>query len=184
MVTYARQETIAGIEEFSSLFQRVFSESEDPEEGQLIAQLVEQMLSTVAADDLLVFVVRELDELVGAIFFSRMTFNPPVEAFILSPVAVSSDRHGQGIGQSLINFGLDYLRENGVELAFTYGDPDYYGRVGFQQIEESLIKAPVAMTQPHGWLCQSLSEKEEGNELTPIESRPVCVAPLNNPDYW
>ena len=46
--------------------------------------------------------------------------------FLLSPVAISSDQQGLGIGTQLINLGLLSLRESGVDIAVTYGDPEYY----------------------------------------------------------
>jgi len=60
-----------------------------------------------------------------------LTFESEVNAFLLGPVAIHTSYQGKGIGQKLINFGLNTLKENGVELAFTYGDPNFYSKVGF-----------------------------------------------------
>ena len=109
-----------------------------------------------------------------------MTFDNGVNAFLLSPVAVETERHGEGIGQGLINFGLEILKENGVELAFTYGDPNYYSKVGFKQITEELIKAPLKLTYPEGWLGQSLVD----DEMTAITGDSHYVEAMNKPEIW
>jgi predicted N-acetyltransferase YhbS len=56
-----------------------------------------------------------------------------MDAYILSPVAVHTDHQGQGVGQQLINFGIQHLKEDGVTLIFTYGDPEFYKKLAFTQ---------------------------------------------------
>ena len=85
-----------------------------------------------------------------------------------------------GIGQKLINFGINYLKDNGVGLVFTYGDPNFYKKVGFKPISEKVVKAPLKLKYPAGWLCQSLV----GNEIEPIAGNSYCVDALNHPEYW
>jgi len=100
--------------------------------------------------------------------------------FILSPVAVKTDQQGKGIGQKLLKHGLDEIRNNGVQVAMTYGDPNYYSKVGFQQISEDFAQAPFKLTYPEGWLAQSLT----GQSLEPILGASSCVAALNDPSIW
>ena len=76
--------------------------------------------------------------------------------------------------------GIDYLTVAGVKLVFTYGDANFYSKVGFKCITENVAQAPLKMTQPEGWLGQSLS----GDEITLIPGNSNCVAALNNPVYW
>ena len=80
----------------------------------------------------------------------------------------------------MIKFGINHLKEKGVELAFTYGDPNYYSKVGFRCISEALAKAPLKLTQPEGWLCQSL----HGDTIQPIAGISHCVKALDKPEYW
>lgn len=43
---------------------------------------------------------------------------------MLAPVAVKKKEHqGKGVGQALINFGLQELINRSVASAITYGDP-------------------------------------------------------------
>ena len=166
--------------EITQLFDKVFSESEGTSEGTLVSSLVIDLIDTTNEQDIFGFVARDDKRIIGSIFFSRLSFSNLVQAFILSPVAVDTNYQGQGIGQRLINFGIEQLKDNGVQLLFTYGDPEFYSKVGFQCISEDVIKAPLELSQPEGWLCQSLV----GDEITPIAERPRCVAALNKPELW
>ena len=167
-------------EEIEKLFTKVFSESEGQSEGLLIGKLVHDLISSTDPKRLYGFIAKENGQIIGSIFFSSLMFESEVNAFILSPVAIHTDYQGQGIGQKLINFGINYLKDNGVGLVFTYGDPNFYKKVGFKPISEKVVKAPLKLKYPAGWLCQSLV----GNEIEPIAGNSYCVDALNHPEYW
>ncbi len=125
--------------------------------------------------------INDDEKIIGSVFFTRISFNKSdINAFILSPMAIQTNSQGNGIGQKLINFGLEILKENKVELVFTYGDPNFYSKVGFKQITEKLVKAPFKLSFPEGWLCQSLSS----DKIKPISGKSSCVEALNKPDLW
>jgi len=168
------------IEEIKQLFLRVFSNSEGQEEGSIIKSLVLDLMTSTDAQDIYGFIATENDQIIGSIFFTRMVFENSDNAFILSPVAIHTNHQGKGIGQNLINFGIKHLKENGVRLAFTYGDPNFFSKVGFRCITEAIAKAPFELSQPEGWLCQSLV----GDEIKPIAGNSRCVEALNKPEYW
>ena len=168
------------IEEIRKLFTKVFSDSEGRSEGSLIGSLVFDLMKSTDKQDIYGFIASENDQIVGSIFFTRLTFESGVNAFILSPAAILTSHQGKGIGQNLIQFGINYLKERGVILAFTYGDPKFYSKVGFSCITENIVKAPLELTQPEGWLCQSLV----GDEIEPIVGDSRCVEALNKPVYW
>ena len=109
-----------------------------------------------------------------------MRFERDVSAFIMSPVAIHTDHQGKGLGQKLISFGIKHLKENGVELLLTYGNPAYYSKVGFSPINEEIVRAPVELSLPFGWLGQSLVSED----IQPIKGRSRCVSALNDPGYW
>ncbi|RZM75484.1 GNAT family N-acetyltransferase [Leptolyngbya iicbica] len=163
-----------------SLFTSVFARSEGEAEGALIGQLARNLLAQTEESDLACFVAAEAEQILGAIAFSRLTFDPAIAAFILAPVAVRSDRQGQGIGQALIRYGLAELKHQGVSLVLTYGDPAFYSKVGFQAISPEQIIPPFALSQPEGWLGQSLSEAA----IATYSGRCTCVAALSDPQYW
>jgi putative acetyltransferase len=47
-------------------------------------------------------------------------------------------------------------------------------------VAEELIKAPLKLTYPDGWLGQSLS----GEEIEPIAGESFCVEALDKAVYW
>lgn len=166
--------------EIQELFTQTFSDSEGQSEGELIGNLVLDLMNETGDKDILGFVATENEQIVGCIFFTRFSFDAPVEAFLLSPVAVHSNHQGKTIGQKLIKFGLDQLKEKGVKLVFTYGDPKFYSQVGFEHVSEDLAKAPFKLTQPEGWLCQSL----DGSKIEALSGSSRCVKAFNNSEYW
>lgn len=167
-------------QEVIELFTKVFSASENEAEGQIIGNLVSALIATTDTQDLIGFVATSNNRVVGCIFFSRLIVPGGEVAFILSPVAISTSEQGNGIGQQLINYGLDHLRALEVDLAFTYGDPRFYSRVGFKQISESSVEAPFELSQPEGWLAQSL----DGKTVKAMQGATKCVEALSDQKYW
>ncbi|RKZ93609.1 MAG: GNAT family N-acetyltransferase [Gammaproteobacteria bacterium] len=167
-------------QEVINLFTDVFSDSEGQDEGQVIGQLVTELIRTTDSKDLLGYVSISDGRIIGCIFFSRLTLPSSKAAFILSPVAVSSQKQGKGLGQQLINYGIQQLKTRGVELVFTYGDPNFYSKVGFLKIAEDVVKAPKKLTYPEGWLAQSLNTESITSEIRGVK----CVEALNKQEYW
>lgn len=175
-----RRSLITEPERIAQLFVAVFSAAEGEAEGQLIGQLVKDLFEHTDQADLSTYVAVIDDQLVGAICFSRVQLENEPAGFMLSPVAVHSDHHGRGIGQALIKHGLNELKKAGARFALTYGDPRFYGKVGFKPISNKAIVPPFELSQPEGWLGQSLCER-------PIESlrgRLACVEAFSYARYW
>lgn len=166
--------------EVKNLYTRVFTNSEGQAEGELIGGLAFELQETTDPCDIFGFVAKDGVTVVGCIFFTRLKFETDINAFILSPVAVATEYQNQGIGQKLINFGINQLKKSDVKLIFTYGDPDFYAKVGFKQISENIAKAPLRLTYPEGWLAQSLVSEH----IEPISGDSSCVNALNNQQYW
>ena len=164
----------------AELFASVFTDSEGEAEGALIGQLAKNLFEKTDEHDLFNFVADDDGRIIGSIFFSRLDFGNGTEAFILAPVAVHSDYQGKGIGQALINYGLGELKDKGVSVVLTYGDPMFYNKVGFLQINHHTIKAPFKLSQPEGWLGQSLA----GDSIKTLSGSCTCVEALSNPVYW
>jgi predicted N-acetyltransferase YhbS len=163
-----------------ALFTSVFTESEGAAEGELIGRLARDLLEKTSEQDLFNFVADDDGRIVGSIFFSRLDFGNGVEAFILAPVAVQGHYQGKGIGRALIDHGLGELRDRGISLVLTYGDPGFYSKVGFRKISHQAVQAPFELTQPEGWLGQSLV----GDPIETLAGRCTCVEALNNPAFW
>ena len=170
----------ANSQEVIDLFTRVFTASEGADEGNSIGQLASDLIANTPAEDLIGCIAKSEGSIIGCIFFSR--FNVPGEqvAFILAPVAVATEVQGTGVGQRLIAYGLDQLRSRNVDLALTYGDPAFYSKTGFKQIGVDTIQAPFPLSQPIGWLAQSL----DGKPIEAIDGPTQCVEALNDPRHW
>ena len=167
--------------EIAELFKVTFTASEGADEGTMVSDLARRLMADTTAHDLCGFLAREGDALVGAIFFSRMVYEGDTRlVFLLSPVAVATNRQGQGIGQMLISHGLGALRAEGAEIAVTYGDPNFYGRVGFKPAKVTDVPSPYTLQHPEGWLAQSLT----GAPLAPIKGPANCVPAFANPALW
>lgn len=173
-------DAVAGRDAIVALFAKTFTASEGAEEGALIGGLAEAVLAT-PAEDLLVVTASVAGTLIGCICFTRMGFAQDTRSvWLLSPVAVAPDAQGMGVGQALVRHGLDDLRGRGVDVALTYGDPDFYGKVGFRHVTADTVPPPHPLTQPEGWLAQSLS----GAALAPFRGPSTCVAALDRSDFW
>jgi len=167
-------------EHVTRLFTSVFSSSEGEEEGRLIGSLVSKLSSGIDNKEIICFGAYEEDKLTGAIFFTRLRFKEEIQVYMLAPVAVSTKHQGKGVGQALINYGLDELRRRSVAVVVTYGDPAFYARAGFHSLSENVIQAPMELSMPEGWLGQSLT----GEPVQAINGRPTCVKEFNDPAYW
>jgi predicted N-acetyltransferase YhbS len=166
--------------EVVSLFTSVFTASEGEKEGILIGNLSSALASNIDNEETICFGVCENESLIGSIFFTRLRFNDPIQVYMLAPVAVRTEYQGKGIGQALINYGLDELKKRAVSFAVTYGDPSFYVKVGFQALSETVIQAPLKLSMPFGWLGQSLT----GESIPTINERPACVKEFNDPIFW
>jgi predicted N-acetyltransferase YhbS len=166
--------------EVTELFTAVFTASEGEKEGVLIGSLCSELASNIDNEETICFGAYENESLVGSIFFTRLKFSSTIQVYMLAPVAVSTENQGKGIGQALINYGLNELKKRSVSVAVTYGDPSFYSKVGFQALSENVIQAPLKPSMPFGWLGQSLT----GDPIPAINERPVCAKEFNDPVYW
>ncbi|SHL91318.1 Predicted N-acetyltransferase YhbS [Roseovarius litoreus] len=167
--------------QIAELFVQAFTASDGAEEGAMVGGLVRALLDEMAQGDVMVFVAEDEGRIVGAAIFSRLRYGTdPRHVMILSPMAVASDRQGQGIGQRLLTEALATLRAAGVDVAMTYGDPAFYGKVGFEPMAQDVVPAPLPLSQPEGWIGQSLT----GDEIMPLHGPCTCVSALSDPSIW
>lgn len=167
-------------EEVANLFTSVFSSAEGEQEGTLIGRLAYALAARTDDTEIICIGAFEDRSMIGAIFFTRLRFDEPIEAYMLAPVAVSTAHQGKGVGQALISFGLRELKNRSVAVAVTYGDPGFYSKTGFQALSETVIQAPLPLSMPEGWLGQALSDKT----IPILRSRPVCVQEFDSLDFW
>ncbi|MGB0411514.1 MAG: GNAT family N-acetyltransferase [Pikeienuella sp.] len=165
----------------ADLFSAVFTASEGNEAGLQIGDLVRELLSCDGDDDVITWSAVDGGDLLACIMLSRLTYPEDGRTvFMLSPVAVKTNRQRAGIGQKLIIRGIDDLRAKNVDFVVTYGDPAYYCKTGFLPISEDFAKAPHRLNQPEGWLGQALTAVK----ASPIKGPSLCVSPFNRPELW
>lgn len=163
------------------LFATTFTASEDPDEGALIGDLVSDLLAETPTEDIRVFCAEDEGHAIGAAIFTRLTYSEdPHVVFLLSPMAVAPERQRRGIGQALLSQAFEALRSEGIQIVITYGDPNYYGRVGFMPITEDQARAPLPLRLPHGWIGQSLTEEQ----MPVLQGPSTCVSALNRNNVW
>ena len=168
------------IKDVNRLFIDTFSDSEGKEEGEIIGRLSTKLMLKTNDTDHYGFIATENDTIVAAVFFTKLSIKSDVNVFMLSPMATLTSFQGKGIGQKLIKFAHNILKDNGVSVVVTYGDINFYGRVGYYHISEAIIKAPFPLSMPDGWLGQSLIS----NILEAISDKPTCVEAFQNAELW
>lgn len=165
--------------ELIQLFQQTFTDSEGAAEGELIGALINRFVTSTPKSDFVVFTTHKNSELIAGVVFSKLTFeNSTANIWLLSTMAVKTSAQGKGIGQALISYAHNWLKNQGVDAVVTYGDINFYSKVGYQPITESVLPAPFELSYPQGWIAQSLTT----NSITPISGKSYCVEALAYPE--
>ena len=108
------------------------------------ADLVERLH---ADGDAAVSIVADDGGIVGHVLLSRMRVEADGHALRglgLAPVAVLPERQGQGIGAALVEASLAAAREQGTQIVFLLGEPEYYSRFGFAASTAAPFSSPYA----------------------------------------
>lgn len=104
------------------------------------ADLVERLRAE--GDAVISLVAVDGGKVVGYVLFSEMT--APFRALALAPVSVAPERQCSGIGSRLIRAGLSRSEKDGWAGVFVLGEPDYYGRFGFDAARARGFASPYA----------------------------------------
>jgi len=175
-------ETCAGREEaIIHLFTASFTASEGAAEGALIGDLARKLLLGTAGKDLHVFTADGATGPVAAAIFTRLAFaRDGRTVLLLSPMAVAPGHQRRGVGQALLRHALARLRAGGVDVVMTYGDPAFYGKVGFRPVSETTVPAPLPLSRPEGWIGQALTRER----IAPFAGPCSCAPALHDPVFW
>ncbi len=167
--------------EIIELFKQTFTDSEEEKEGEVIGALVKRFLENTPKKDIHIFLTIDSDQLEGGVIFSRLTFEESKRnIWLLSPAAVITSKQGVGLRQDLIKYAHNFLKKKGVQQVVTYGDINFYSKVGYEPVAQEVLPSPLKLTYPEGWIAQSL----EGKTLKPIKGKSYCVEALNVPELW
>jgi putative acetyltransferase len=148
-----------------------------------VSRLAIELARTPSESALLSLLAEHGDRAVGHVAFSPLRIDGAerLDGSILAPLAVQPDAQRSGIGTALVRAGLERLEAGGVTLVLVYGDPDYYGRFGFEPGLGERFIAPHPLQYPFGWQAVTLGEPPALPE-TPV--RVLCVDALDDPAMW
>jgi putative acetyltransferase len=104
------------------------------------ADLVDRLRAD--GDSVISLVTVEDCRIVGHVLFSKMS--APFRALALAPVSVVPERQNAGIGSRLIRAGLERAATDGWQGVFVLGEPEYYGRFGFDPSHAADFTSPYA----------------------------------------
>jgi hypothetical protein len=82
--------------------------------------------------------------------------------------------------RALFAAGIELFHQALVAVAITYGDPAFYGKVGFLPLDEDTAASPLPLSFPAGWIGQSLTNEP----LHPLKGDSICITALNEPAIW
>lgn len=133
---FIRNETPADIESIHSLNYAAFKNHTHHEPG---AEPTEHLIvdNLRAADALTLSLVAEQDgAVVGHVAISPVTIGEADRSwFGLGPVAVLPELQNRGIGSKLIRTAIEKVKKRSAGGIVVMGDPKYYGRFGFKQLD-------------------------------------------------
>lgn len=169
------------VDQIVDVYRTAFSAAEGPEAGHAVAGLARDLIIKTPKTDLRVFHTADAGFVSAAIMFTTLDYPEDTrDVMLLSPVAVAPRYQGKRIGPSLIRLGLEHLRRDAVDVVLTYGDPKFYRKVGFAPITTRHARPPLPLSQPEGWLGQSLLHEGFARLMGPSK----CVPALHDPLHW
>ncbi len=134
------------------LVQEVFAESDSPEEGKVVRQLVEEIRAKkYYLPELEFIMVDEEEQVLGYAMFSRFHIEGKYEddLLILTPVAVKTKFQRQHISKEILEYGFERAVELGFKAILVEGDPANYNGRGFWPSYKAGIEAGPHLHLPH-----------------------------------
>lgn len=98
---------------------------------------------------------------------------------LLAPLGVIPAFQKQGVGTAIVRAALDRLKMSDIGRVFVLGDPNYYGRFGFQPERQVLAPYDIPAEWADAW--QSL---EISANMPPSAGRLALPDPWMDPALW
>ena len=161
---------------------KVIETAYSDEENKVIMNLVQELSRENTSPSIKSLVAEVDNQVIGYVSFSPffLKSDSSISGYILAPLAVAPKHQKKWIGSNLIKSGIDMLTKEGAGVLLVYGDPDYYGRFGFEEEIGHAFVPPYSLQYPFGWTGMMLNE-------TSIPEQPIqfdCVAGLSKPELW
>ena len=134
----------------AELVEKVFTDHENAEEGNLVRRLVEEIRSKKYYLPELELIMVEDGEVIGYVMFSRFHLEGKYEneLLILTPVAVKTELQRQHISKALIEYGFEKAAELGYKTVIVEGNPMNYRSRGFVTSADYGITAAPSVGLP------------------------------------
>ena len=151
-------------------------------EKQIVSTLAVNLLSEETNTKTISLVAEADGAVVGHIAFSPVTVNNnnSWKGYILAPLGVKPEYQKRDIGSKLIESGMERLAKMGVNVLFVYGDPNYYGKFGFNAHNAAVYSPPYELQYAFGWQAITLNEDIFAGSTVRIS----CVDSLSDPKLW
>lgn len=146
------------------LVQDVFAQWDNPEEGKVVRQLVEEIRAKKYYIPELEFImIDDRDTVIGYAMFSRFHIEGKYEneLLILTPVAVKTELQRRHISRDLLEYGFEKAKGLGFQAILVEGNPQNYNSRGFQSSYKFGIEAGPNIKLPHPD-CLMVKELEDG----------------------
>lgn len=153
---------------------------------------IEQLYADAFPDEDLIPVVRELLDLgemslvaekngaiVGHVLFTQCEVAGE-KVSMLAPLCAAPALHRQGIGTALVQEGLARLKRDGMGWVYVLGDPNYYGRFGFQT--ENDVAPPYPL--PNEWQDLGAWQSMAVGNTPALKGKLEVPAPWRHQKYW
>jgi len=152
------------------------------DERELITTVACQLLAEETTPPTISLVVEAEGTILAHVALSPVTLvqDESFQGYILAPLAVLPEWQNRKIGSKLVEAAIERLRERSAEILFVYGDPQYYGRFGFDANCAVGYIAPYELTYPFGWQAVRLNDR--ASELP--KGALSCVASLCKQSLW
>ena len=160
----------------------VYLSAFDEGERDLVSKLAINLLSEETNPQTISLVAEAKGIIVGHVAFSPVTIgnDENFRGYILAPLGVKPGYQKRGIGSELIESGKEQLSTMGVDVIFVYGDPNYYGKFGFNAHNAAVYSPPYELQYAFGWQAITLNEDIFAGSTVRIS----CVDSLSDPKLW
>lgn len=163
-----RPETQKDYKDIVSLVLRSFQEGTNYSDGSDIIALIEEIRVSKYYIPELSFVAELDGKIVGHFLFSKFPLSVSAEGghgedsevVMLAPVSVHADYFHKHIGVTMLEMGIQKVKEAGYKGITVEGDFHFYNRVGFRTSSEFNIYPTSGhpMIEPRCMMCQETQE--------------------------
>lgn len=166
------------LEDVREIFYHSFSE----DEASVNYSVIRQIMGEISRPLSLCLGYEQDQKIVGAVAFSPVYFDAvsDISTYILAPLAVHNAYQKRGIATQLIEEAKSYFRDQNVDTLLVYGDPQFYGRYGFEAELGRQFVPPYPLEYEFGWQAMMLSNKD----ISGIKLHFKCVDALSNENLW